>query len=99
MRSGNLLGKINRPNLIGALFIKSVALENYHDLGSDRHLQDFGVLSSMLSSDDLSSEISKKERIKIINGVARLRREARILHQIDGAEEGLQRIEMAFDNH
>jgi hypothetical protein len=88
---------IIRPNLIGALYIKSVAMENYHDIGQARHLYDFAVLATLFSSEDNTGQIQKKVNNKISSGIARLRRENKIILQIDGCSEALQRLEMAID--
>lgn len=46
----NFTAIINRPHLLGAIFIKSAALGNPSDGNPERHLQDFAVLAARFSA-------------------------------------------------
>ena len=87
---------INRPSLVGALFIKSVAGLNSNDIGRDRHLIDFAILTTLINS-EMSFEISDSKvlnSIRTLTGSLRNRRD--LLAAIDGAKEGLDRLEIAL---
>lgn len=89
---------INRPSLVGALFIKSIAAGNANDIAADRHLEDFATLASTFNTSDSGTRIPKKIRDVIETGVGRLRTRPEITAQISGAEEGLQRVTLALTN-
>jgi hypothetical protein len=87
---------INRPSLVGALFIKSAAGLNTNDIGRDRHLIDFAVLTTLING-EMSFEISDSKVLNSIRSLmGSLRNRRDLLATIDGAKEGLDRLEIAL---
>jgi len=87
---------INRPSLVGALFIKSAAALNTNDIGRDRHLIDFAVLATLINS-EVSFKISDTKVINSIRAsIGSLRNRHDLIATIDSAKEGLDRLEIAL---
>lgn len=88
---------INRPNIWGALFIKTKAVMNASDTGKERHLEDLAMLSTLITTED--SKISGHRFLKrvIETGIGYLRAAPDILAKVPGSDEGLQRIELILD--
>jgi hypothetical protein len=60
---GDRVGKVPRPNLIGALILKAKARIDTVGSARDRHCDDFAVLVAMLAaSDQRGLELTKGER-------------------------------------
>ncbi len=87
---------INRPNLIGSLFIKSKAMRNPNDIGFGRHFLDFAILATLFSSDDVGSHVDPKVVNSILSAVALVRGNLQAMSQISGAEDGLERVTLAL---
>jgi hypothetical protein len=87
---------INRPNLIGALYIKSRASHNSLDVGQDRHLIDFATLAALFSSSDIPEFMKEKVKAQIQSGIARVQSRSDILAFVDGSFEGLERLKLAL---
>jgi hypothetical protein len=96
VRVNELSAVINRPSLVGALFIKSVAASNPRDFSRDRHLIDFTILTTLIDSETsfAISDDKVKNSIKSVVGDIRHRRD--LLSMIADGEEGLARLEMAL---
>jgi len=87
---------INRPNLIGSLFIKIKAMRNPNDIGFGRHFLDFAILATLFSSDDVGSHVDPKVVNSILSAVALVRGNLQAMSQISGAEDGLERVTLAL---
>lgn len=89
-------GTILRPNLQGALLAKAYAYTVPLDLARDRHLVDFTVLGTLLSTaDDIASGLTTRERNKIGNAVFRAAMSPAAL-AVEGGSEGLDRVRLAI---
>jgi hypothetical protein len=89
---------VNRPHLLGAIFIKSAALQNPLDPNSERHLLDLSVLASMFTSADAMEEIDDKSIALINSAIGRIKSEPAVLAQVSGSVEGLERLNISL-NH
>lgn len=89
---------LNRPNLIGSLYIKSEAMKNPNDIGFRRHFLDFATLATLFSSDDIGSAVNAKVVDSILSAIAFVRRDLQTISQVLGAKEGLDRVTLAFNS-
>lgn len=88
-------GKVRRPNLVGALVMKAAAHTVVSDGGKGRHRMDFVTLATLVSRRDFSQdEPSPKDRQRL-RGMVKACNGDPIALEIDGAEEGLNRITRA----
>jgi single-stranded DNA-specific DHH superfamily exonuclease len=93
----NFTAIINRPHLLGALFIKSAALGNPHDGKPERHLQDFAVLAALFSIGDLV-DIDEKSAALINSAIGKLKIRPEILALMEGSVEGVERLSTALES-
>lgn len=86
---------INRPSLMGAIVVKSAAYSNKVDSYRDRHLIDVAVLASLVGAVDAAGFIiSNEERKKLQTALKDLKNSIGLLNSVDGATEGVLRVEM-----
>lgn len=86
---------INRPSLMGAIVMKSAAYSNKVDSYRDRHLIDVAVLASLVGAvDAVGFTISNEERKKLQAALKDLKNSIGLLNSVDGATEGVLRVEM-----
>lgn len=88
---------INRPDLIGSLYLKSMASGNSLDIGADRHLQDFAILSTLFNTNDIPPKLEPKVRSRILSGAAKTQKRIDILSVIENSSEGLERLKLALE--
>lgn len=89
--------QIWRPNLLGALVLKAAAYTVPLDPGVKRHLIDFAVLSTLITrSDQLGSQMSKRDRQRLNNAIGRIRLDGTIISAVEGADEGIKRLSVAL---
>ena len=88
---------VNRPHLLGAIFIKSAALQNPLDHNPERHLLDLAVLTAMFTSEDAIETIDKKSTAVINSAIGRLKSEPALLARVSGSLEGLERLNIAIN--
>lgn len=88
-------GKVRRPNLVGALVMKAAAHTVVSDGGKGRHRMDFVTLTTLVSRRDFNQdEPSPKDRQRL-RMMVKACNDDPIALEIDGAEEGLDRITRA----
>ena len=88
---------VNRPHLLGAIFIKSAALQNPLDHNPERHLLDLAALTAMFTSEDAIETIDKKSTAVINSAIGRLKSEPALLARVSGSLEGLERLNIAIN--
>jgi hypothetical protein len=88
---------INRPQLLGAIFIKSAAYLNTNDRNKERHFSDIVNLASLLTMNDLDTVVSKRMRSRILTAISSKGDHGPVIGSIAGAEEGLSRLRIAMD--
>lgn len=89
---------INRPHLLGAIFIKSAALQNSNDTNPTRHLHDLALLTTMFSTEDQIKVLDKKSISTINSAMGKLNLSPVILAKIEGSAEGVDRLILALSN-
>lgn len=86
---------INRPSLMGAIVMKSAAYSNTMDSYRDRHLIDVAVLANLVGADNAGGfTVSNDERRKLQVALKDLKNSIGLINSVDGAAEGVLRVEM-----
>jgi hypothetical protein len=87
------VGKVPRPNLIGALLLKAKARLDTVGRSRDRHCDDFAVLVAMLAAADLRAlELTPGERGTLRTMIGVTRRTDRAMHLVPNVESRLDRL-------
>lgn len=91
------MGRIRRPDLLGALAAKAAAYTNQLDEGRDRHLIDFAVLSTLLGRRDVDDRsMTRNDFQRVSNALGNLARRPDLTAGVDGGPEGLDRLRLAI---
>lgn len=90
---------INRPSLMGAMVVKSAAYDNTTDSYRVRHLIDLGVLANLVGAVDAEGfTIKNNERKRLQTALRDLKINSGLINSIDGALEGVLRVELMLDS-
>lgn len=91
--------EILRPTLLGALGAKASARTVSLDRGTDRHLIDFAVLCTLLRPVDLrvGPPLDRLERSRMLSMIGDMKAHRVVWLNVDGAEAGLERLEMGLE--
>ena len=90
---GTRVGRLPRPNLIGALILKAKARIDTVGPGRDRHCDDFAVLAAMLAATDLRKlELTKSERRSLRRMIEVTRENDRAMDIVPDVESRLDRL-------
>lgn len=89
------IGRVCRPNLVGALVMKAAAHTAVGDAGRGRHRLDFVTLAALVARTDFQdTALSNKDRTRLRDMVARCRADA-IAMETQYAADSLRRLERA----
>lgn len=90
---GDRVGKVPRPDLLGALILKAKARIDTVGRGRDRHTEDFAVLVAMLAASDLRDlELTTGERRCLRTMIDLVRANERAMLMAPDAKGRLQRL-------
>lgn len=93
LQVGDRIGRIARPNLVGAMVIKAAARLETTGTGRDRHCYDFAVLGAMLGAVDLrAEELNKKDRRRLREMVEKTRATKGAMDGAPGSGPALERL-------
>lgn len=91
------VGRIRRPDLLGALAAKAAAYSNQLDSGRDRHLIDFTVLATLVGRGDVDDRsLTRNDFQRVSNALGQLALRRGIASGVDGGVEGLDRLRLAL---
>lgn len=89
-------GLVRRPNLVGALVVKTAAHTHAGDLDPRRHRRDFVVLAGLITASDFAAEeLNKTDRRRLRSMVAVIDADRELLLEIPGASDAITRLRVA----
>jgi hypothetical protein len=91
------VGKVRRPNLLGALVAKAAAHTVMLDQARTRHLIDFAVLTTLIRPSDAVHEAGRRDREYLGSVLGALQADRRAWAGVDGAEAGIARLRLALE--
>jgi hypothetical protein len=84
------VGRIRRPNMLGALIAKAAAFSVPSDSAKERHLTDFATLAAMTrGSDRIAEQLTVLDRHYLAPMLVALDNSRRLWASIEGAERGV----------
>jgi hypothetical protein len=90
------VGRVRRPNLLGALVGKAAAIRITVDPGFERHMHDFAVLTTLIRPADEVHTAGKRDREHLTNMIGHLVASTSWT-AIEGAQEGIERLRLALE--
>lgn len=94
VRHGDRVGRVMRPDLLGALVAKAAALVIPDGMRGQRHITDFCNLAPLVGRRDLAG-LTPKDRQRLRLMLAKTEAHPELAADIEGAVEGLRRIAVA----
>ncbi len=94
---GGRIGLVMRPALVGAIIVKAAAWSVPLDPDKARHLDDIGLLASMLAARDLRDAALNKGEMKYLRPAIAAATEHERLASVAGAADGLVRVGRILD--
>lgn len=92
---GDRIGRVMRPDLLGALVAKAAALTVPDGVRGQRHITDFCNLAPLVGRRDLAG-LTSKDRQRLRFMLVKTEEHPELVVGIDGAVEGLRRIAVAL---
>lgn len=97
VQAGSVLGKVNRPTILGSLIGKAGALAIAGDKGRQRHIDDFLTLASVLKASDLRGvSYGPAERNHLANMLGLLANDPGLMDQVREGADGVERLRISL---
>ncbi|BDZ55326.1 hypothetical protein DSM26151_25240 [Agromyces marinus] len=96
VQHGDRVGRIRRPDLLGALVAKAAAVSIPDGIRGQRHISDFCNLAPLVGARDLRG-LTVKDRRRLRIMLAKTEEHPELVVAVDGAVEGLRRIALAIE--
>lgn len=90
------VGKVRRPNLLGALVGKAAAIRILVDPGYERHMHDFAALATLIRPGDAVHTAGKRDREHLNNMLGHMVQSTSWV-AVEGARDGIERLRLALE--